>query len=298
MGIGEWLAWTLNRLFPPLRMHRDLRSAKTSIEANHRWAYREAQRIYPHFGSYWRLKGKLVLDIGTGLGGKLPFYVESGARTVIGIDINEQSVGIAKEHIRSLRLSQAVFLSVADAANLPFRDNTFDAIVSINTFEHIERVKEALLECHRVLKPNGIAFLFLPPYYSPWGPHLELWIHFPWPHLIFSERTLMKVVAREDSRLCLSPKFIGANRSLCIQDIRRIPDVNHLTLMRFHRMVLQAGFSIKQITLLPVGYEFLSSGNPVKQAVLSLLRIMASIPFLQEVVVTKMAYVIQKTAQK
>jgi len=294
MSIGEWIAYTLNRLFPLLRMHRDLISAKTNIEANHRWAYCEAQRIFPHFGAYWGLEGKLVLDIGTGLGGKLPFYIESGAKAVIGIDISEQSVGIAKEYICSLGLSRAVFLSVADAANLPFRDNTFDAIVSINTFEHIERVKEALLECYRVLKPEGIAFLFLPPYYSPWGPHLEPWIHFPWPHLFFSEKTLMKIVAREDARLCLSPKFIGARSPLSIQDARRIPDVNHLTFMRFHRMVLQSGFFIKQIALLPVGYEFLNSANPVRRAILLLLRTMTSIPFLQEVVVTKMAYVIQK----
>jgi SAM-dependent methyltransferase len=298
MSIGEWLALALNRLFPPLQMHLELRFAKTDIEANHRWAYEEAQRICPYFGPYWEIKKKLVLDIGTGLGGKLPFYIESGARTVIGIDINEQCVKLAKEFIQSMDLSKVVFLLVADAAALPFSDNIFDAIVSINTFEHIERVEEALHESYRVLKPDGISFVFLPPYYSPWGPHLELWIHFPWPHLIFSERTLMKVVAREESRLCLSAKFIGADSNQRIWDAPWIPYVNRLTFMRFHRMVLQAGFSIKKVTLLPVGYKALSSRSLIKQAILSSLKIMTSIPFLQEVVITKMAYVIQKPAQR
>lgn len=292
--IGEWLAWTLNRLFPPLNMHKELRWAKTSVKANQQWAYEEALRIYSYFGAYWNFTGKLVLDLGTGLGGKLRFYLESGARTVFGIDINEDSINISQQLMRSLGLSRSVLLLVADAAALPFCSSAFDVIVSINTFEHIMRVEQALRECYRVLKPGGIALLFLPPYYSPWGPHLELWVHFPWPHIFFSEKTLMKVVAREEARLRLSQEFVGMATHCWDRNISQIPDVNRITLRQFRGMVSKVGFSVKQVILLPVGYEFLRSGGFPKRALLSLLNIMASLPFLQEVVVTKIACVLQK----
>lgn len=296
--LGEWLAWTLNRLFHPLPMHQGLQAAKSSVESNQRWAYQEAERICPQFRPYWNLDGNRVLDVGSGLGGKLPFFIRAGAQSLVGVDLNAQSVRIARRYIDSLGLAHGadgdVTLAVSDAASLPFRDASFDVVVSINVFEHIERIEEAVRECHRVLRRGGLAFLHLPPYYSPWGPHLESWIHFPWPHLLFSERTLMRVAAREDARLQLSQRFVEAARIHWTSGDGRVPDVNRVTLRRFRRMVSQAGFSIVQLRLLPVGYDFLRSGFPLRRPFLWLLKTIARIPLLQEVVVTKMVYVLQK----
>ncbi len=180
--LGELVAYTLNRLFPPLAMHRKLQIAKSRIEANQQWAYEEATRICPYFYPYWELRGKRVLDVGTGLGGKLPFYTEEGAAFLVGVDLDKTSVHIAREYLNRLGLSGAkniVTVTVADAVALPFRSNSFDVVISINTFEHILEVEKALWECYRILRPGGLVFLHFPPYYSPWGPHLESWIHFP-----------------------------------------------------------------------------------------------------------------------
>lgn len=294
--ISERTAQILNRLFPPLKIHQELLEAKTSIEANQQWAYKEAVRIFPYFDTYWNPKGKSVLDIGTGLGGKLPFYIESGAQIVFGVDINEKAIGAAQKLVRLRNLSASVSLAAADAATLPFRDSTFDIIVSINTFEHIIKIEQALKECYRVLKPTGIALLFLPPYYSPWGPHLELWIHFPWPHLFFSEETLMKVAAREDYKFKIRQRFLEVNQPSWTWSVSKIPDLNRVTIAQFRHMISRSGFVLKQIMLLPVGYEFLRSRRILRYSLLPLLRIMTSIPLLQEIIVTKIACVLQKTA--
>jgi SAM-dependent methyltransferase len=45
--------------------------------------------------------------------------------------------------------------AVADAHNLPFKDNVFDAVVSYNTFEHLAEPAIAAKELYRVLKPGG-----------------------------------------------------------------------------------------------------------------------------------------------
>ena len=299
--IGERIAWELNRIFPPLSVHEDLEIAKSNVAANQQWAYHEAQRITHAFEPYWDLKDKHILDIGTGLGGKLPFYVEMGVKAVTGIDISFKSVEIAAQHVSSLGLSPTdqacVRLAVTDAARLPFPDNTFDAIVSINVFEHIEQLEAAIYEAHRVLSPGGTAFLYLPPYYSPWGPHLENWIRFPWPHLLFSDRTLMHVAARQDVQDRLNVRFVPAAQIDWETAGDRIPDVNRVTLRRFRALVKQAGFSIQQLVLLPVGYDNLKNHRSmIRRVAFQFLNVGAHISFLQEAIVTKMAFVLRKAA--
>ncbi|HWQ83606.1 MAG TPA: class I SAM-dependent methyltransferase, partial [Anaerolineales bacterium] len=212
--IGEIIAWRINQLFPQLEIHRSLENAKLDISANQAWSLAEARRVVKYFDPYWNLKDKHLLDIGTGIGGKLSLYQEAGVRAITGIDITPQSVSISRQYIQDKvgprYTAQEFYFSVADAAKMPFADNCFDAIVSINVFEHIMGVENAVSESYRVLKPGGIAFLHVPPYYGPWGPHLENWIHFPWSHLFFSDRTLLRVAEREDKRRPLNEKFMYA----------------------------------------------------------------------------------------
>ncbi len=301
--LGELLAWNINRIFPPLAIHQELEKAKRDIEVNHEWAADEARRIIFAFEPYWDLTGKDVLDIGTGLGGKTPVYLETGLRTLTGIDINLKSICSAQEYIHSQNLSPdkegVVRLLACDAARMPFPDNTFDAIVSINVFEHIARLEWAIQESARVLKPGGLAFLHLPPYYSPWGPHLENWIHFPWPHLFFSEKTLMKVAEREDARLNLNNQFVGSARIDWGASGGRIPDVNRVTLRRFRSLVQDAGFTILQLKLLPVGYSYAQTQkNWLNALAKGVITLATRAPALQEILVTKMVYVLQKSSRR
>jgi len=297
--LGEWLAERLNQIFPPLAIHQSLQVAKSSLEANQRWAAEEAVRIWPAFQPYGDFAGLNVLDIGSGLGGKIPFYVlGAGARRVVSIDLDERSIQIAWTYLSSLKMltddARVIRLSVADAAAMPFPDNHFDAIVSINVFEHVARLEAAIGECYRVLNPGGKTLLHLPPYYSPWGPHLENWIHFPWPHLLFSEATLMRVAAKEDARLRLNRQFVDAAQIDWAASGDQIPNVNRVTLRRFRRLLQQAGFSILQLELLPVGYDYLESRGGLKALAFHVLKVVSHVPFMQEVVVTKMVYVLAK----
>jgi len=300
--VGEKLAWTLNQLFPPLEMHKELNNAKKDISVNQRWAYKEAQRVCTAFQPFWNLEGMHVLDIGCGLGGKLPLYINEGkADALTAIDIDLMSTQITKQHLASLGMFKSgngiVSLASADAAALPFGENCFDAIVSINVFEHIVQIESALLECFRVLKPNGLALIHLPPYYSPWGPHLESWIHFPWPHLLFSEKTLMRVASLEDAKRNINKKYLEAARIDWSASNDKIPNLNRVTLQRFQRLYLRAGFSMMQTRLLPVGYEYFNNGSLAKQILYRLLQVAAKIPLFQEVIVTKAVYVLQKPAE-
>ena len=299
--IGERIAYQINQLFPPLHIHRDLEKAKLDISENQAWSLAEARRVVKYFGPYWDLKGKHLLDIGTGIGGKLKLYEEWGVSTITGIDIHPKSVTISRKFLQDQTTpgssSLPAFFSVSDAANMPFADNSFDAIVSINVFEHIIEVEKAIYETFRVVKPDGVVFLHVPPYYGPWGPHLENWIHFPWPHLLFSDRTLLRVAEREDKKRPLNDQFMYAAQVDWNAD--RIQGINRVSFREFDRMIRQAGFSINSLTLLPVGYEFLpNQKNVLAKLIFKVLQMCTRIPLIQEVIITKMVYVLSKPKQQ
>ncbi len=58
---------------------------------------------------------------------------------------------------------------VGDIHNLPFPDNSVDALVCISVLEHVEEPQKAVREMHRVLKPGGYCYIYAPFlfYYHP-----------------------------------------------------------------------------------------------------------------------------------
>ena len=59
----------------------------------------------------------------------------------------------------------------ADAMNLPFQPNQFDALVAMDMLEHLPDDNAALREFHRVLKPGGRVFATVPAYMHLWSEH-------------------------------------------------------------------------------------------------------------------------------
>ena len=97
-------------------------------------------------------KGSKILDLGCGAGFGMQILKEEGYN-VIGIDISDEMVKMAKERGFDARL--------ADARDLPFKDKCFDGILSISTLQWLDKkdLQKVACEIHRVLKPNGIAVL-------------------------------------------------------------------------------------------------------------------------------------------
>ena len=75
-----------------------------------------------------------------------------------GFSLNLGAGATIRRPQRCVEIEYAVFrntTAVADAHNLPFKDNVFDAIVSYNTFEHLADPPVAARELYRILKPGG-----------------------------------------------------------------------------------------------------------------------------------------------
>lgn len=95
-----------------------------------------------------------VLDVGTGEG-QLARLAERLQIPAIGIDPTDAQ--IREAHTRQ----QGPAYARATAAHLPFRSETFDAVIACLVFEHIEDVDDAIAEVSRVLEPNGRFLFFL-----------------------------------------------------------------------------------------------------------------------------------------
>jgi len=97
-----------------------------------------------------------VLDIATGTGDLAINLSATGATKIIGLDISPGMLEIGKQKVAEKQLNATIDMMIGDSENLPFEDNTFDAITvafGIRNFMHLEK---GLSEILRVLKPAGL----------------------------------------------------------------------------------------------------------------------------------------------
>ncbi len=129
--------------------------------------------------THWYLKGRRnlftrvvgtlggpekILEIGCSTGALIVDLNKQGYKNVVGVDINEDAIAIAK--------SEGVSnVEVVDGEVLPFADGTFDLIIACDVLEHIEDEGRVLLEWGRVLKPGGIFMITVPAFMFLWSGH-------------------------------------------------------------------------------------------------------------------------------
>lgn len=98
--------------------------------------------------------GQIVLDYGCGTGIHSICPIQYGAIRVVGIDISDESLKIAKKHAQIANAEEKVHFKIMDCENLEFPDNSFDIILDGGTFSSLN-LEKALAELARVLKPDG-----------------------------------------------------------------------------------------------------------------------------------------------
>lgn len=114
------------------------------------------------------LPGGDALEIGCGLGRGAKLLVEQmGFRSVTAFDLEFVLVRrAARRH--SQKYENTVLFHVADAQDLPFKDESFDAVVNFGIIHHVLDWKRSIREISRVLRPGGQFFFeeIYPPLYA------------------------------------------------------------------------------------------------------------------------------------
>ncbi len=257
---GEQAVLLLNALVPAFPQNKVGMEALLDEHQHFDWEYSQGEAMLDEWDPPLDLAGRRVLDVGSGSGAKSLLYSRLGAADVIGLELDRRLVTRSAARLSALaktdEAASRVRIVHGDATQMPLPSAAFDRIVSVHALEHIVPPDLALAECARVLRPGGLAYLRFPPYWSAWGPHLERWIHFPWPHLLFSEPTLIAATNRIESRMRLNDRAPDFER-LDMRGQTAFTHVNRLTMAEFDTILARLPFRVVQMQLLSMGYSFL-----------------------------------------
>jgi len=114
-----------------------------------------------------------LLEIGFGEGYGA-FFVNKYVQSVDAIDVHKKAVDYANEKYGSEGCSFIHY----EGDKIPFKNDTYDAVVSFQVIEHIEDDHRFLQEVNRVLKKNRPVLITTPNRETRLGPDEEPWNEF------------------------------------------------------------------------------------------------------------------------
>ena len=96
-----------------------------------------------------------IIDVGCGIGGSTLHLAQKFNACATGITLSPVQASRAKERAAEAGWDDRVGFEVANALDMPFEDNSFDLVWSLESGEHMPDKTKFLQECYRVLKPEG-----------------------------------------------------------------------------------------------------------------------------------------------
>ncbi len=178
---------------------------------------------------------------------------EWDVQSMCGIDINENFIEAARMFSSSRKNKEIDYDFVHGfAESIPYRDDTFDAIISENVFEHVVSLRKTLQECKRVVKPGGLIFTVFPSYYSiTAGAHLTFVTKTPLIQYLFSSK-ILNIAYKEiiDSRGEEAYWYRSPDSDW--QELHGGIGINGTTFHDFRSIVKDIGFSKVQIIPTPL----------------------------------------------
>lgn len=119
---------------------------------------------YQKLNSIYKINKGTFLEIGCGFGA-FTELLRKNSELTFGFDINSEFIQKAKRMVNSDKLI------VADSQNIPFKDNLFDSVFIIETFEHLINKKNTVFEIKRILKKDSALYISVPNKYFPIETH-------------------------------------------------------------------------------------------------------------------------------
>jgi SAM-dependent methyltransferase len=207
------------------------------------------------------LEGTTIADIGSG-DGIIDLGVVAKARPakLVGYDLKAADTDalrrslIAAGHAEDLPHQDVLAFVQSEPDRVPAPNAAFDAVFSWSVFEHVSNPVPMLHEVHRILKPDGVFFLQLWPFFhSQHGGHLWLTIDEPFAHLVRSpfeiEQQLKGEPATDPSRPA-DDEFRSLNR-LTLDSLQRALLAAHLRIAKIE-LIAEAAHVPAELAHLPI----------------------------------------------
>lgn len=129
------------------------------LEHGH-WWYAARRSLLADYVS--DLRPGRAIDVGAGAGGNTQVLRDLGWQTS-AVELSPVGAAIARE--------RGINVVRADARTLPFPNDSFDLLVSMDLWEHVEDDRQAAREAGRILRPGGLALIAVPCDMSLWSAH-------------------------------------------------------------------------------------------------------------------------------
>jgi demethylmenaquinone methyltransferase/2-methoxy-6-polyprenyl-1,4-benzoquinol methylase len=142
----------VEKMFNNIATRYDIMNTVLSAGIHKRWR-KKAVKILA------KKKPKIILDLATGTGDFAIAAMKLVPDKIIGADISEGMMEVGKEKIKKLGLQDKITFQRGDSENLPFADNSFDAITVGFGVRNFEDLLKGLQGMNRVLRPGGIAVI-------------------------------------------------------------------------------------------------------------------------------------------
>ncbi|MGR3302592.1 MAG: methyltransferase domain-containing protein [Candidatus Scalindua sp.] len=287
----------LNEIFNHNNFVRGSEAERRAIMLNSSTSKYKSELEYPwdhYFGVdiFKFLHTKIVLDLGCFTGGRGVAWVERyKLNHLVGIDVKQEYIDAAAQFAAAKKINAE--FKVSKGETLPFEDETFDAILSFDVFEHLQNVQTTLDECYRVLKPNGRLYVVFPSYFHPKEHHLDFVTKLP-IHYFFSGKTLVKSyydILKERGKDAYWYKRNNPN----LEYWEHGNTINGTTLALFRKIIEKTNWKIIHHSKKPIG----SIGRNIsKKRILkmmsSLFYLLTLIPGLQEVFLHRITFILEK----
>jgi SAM-dependent methyltransferase len=154
-----------------------------------------------------------------------------GAKRVIGIDIREDVLQAARQNAVAKGVQETCLFACSTK-------ELADIVVSVDAFEHFGDPAGILSIMNHLQQPTGeVLVCFGPTWYHPLGGHL--FSVFPWAHLIFSEKALI--------RWRSTFKTDGATRFSEVAG-----GLNQMTIAKFEELIAGSPLELASLELVPI----------------------------------------------
>ncbi|HEY7291501.1 MAG TPA: class I SAM-dependent methyltransferase [Vicinamibacterales bacterium] len=180
-------------------------------------------------GIWEELAGRTVLDFGCGPGVEAVEIAEHGAAHVVGLDIRDEWLDLARARAEAVGVSSRCTFT---------RDwfQPVDTIVCVDSFEHFKDPVGVLSTMYRLLQKGGqVIVSFGPPWKHPLGGHV--YSIFPYSHLVFPDVALVR----------WRQTFKSDGAQTVLQS-----GLNKMTVARFEKIVSDSPFRFDRLEVVPI----------------------------------------------
>ncbi len=213
-------------MFDNIAPYYDLLNKVLSLGIDKSWRKKAIQQLEGD-------QPKVILDVATGTADvAIALAQKLQPEKVVGLDLSNEMLAVGQKKIDKQSLQNMISLQQGDSENLPFEDNTFDAITvafGVRNFEHLER---GLSEMQRVLKPGGkmVVLEFSQPRIFPFKQLFNLYFKY-----------ILPLIGRVTSKDPKAYKYL-------YESVQAFPDGQH-----FVSVLEKTGFKSNQCIPLSLG---------------------------------------------